>query len=53
MGGNGRIIDGVRRIAEQGHQQLGQRSDGAALLIGCQLDEGGRAQDNGSTARHG
>ena len=31
----GRIGDGSRRLAEQGHQQFSQRPDGAALLIGA------------------
>ena len=31
-------------IGEEWHQQLGQRLDGMSLLIGGEVDEGGRAQ---------
>lgn len=31
-------------IGEEGHQQFGQRLDGVSLLIGGEVDEGGRGQ---------
>ena len=34
---------------EEGLQQLGQRLDGVAFLIGGEVDEGGRGQPNGTT----
>jgi hypothetical protein len=37
-------------IGEEWHQQLGQRLDGVSLLIGGEVDEGGRAQVDATTA---
>jgi hypothetical protein len=37
-------------IGEEWHQQLGQRLDGVLLLIGGEVDEGGRAQVDATTA---
>jgi hypothetical protein len=38
-------------IGEEWHQQLGQRLDGVSLLIGGEVDEGGRAQVDVRAAR--
>jgi hypothetical protein len=38
-------------IGEEWHQQLGQRLDGVSLLIGGEVDEGGRGQVDVRAAR--